>query len=242
MKPFTSTELNRTSGAVLLAAREHGSVEIRKGEEAYVLQYVGKVGNTDGTYVTEEPVRTERSADVSSQTTELLLEQTELLRQQAALLQELVEQGRNRGRAEPLGVVGELRSPLGYAAPGLPSKEPQETAASRVEPRRAVAPTKTEEVRPEPRKVSEKQLKDVMAFYGLTASEDGPFEIDARGVQRGTARLHSLAKKGLAGAQEIVALEVDDPRRVEYIINIQTADFTETIAQYESGKSNFLPV
>ncbi|MFG2380590.1 hypothetical protein [Streptomyces avermitilis] len=78
MQTFTSTELNRKSGTILQAAREQGSVEIRKGSEVYVLQYV-RTDEDATTYVRNDAVRTEGDPW-----------KDEML----SLMRELVEQGR----------------------------------------------------------------------------------------------------------------------------------------------------
>ncbi|CAL9455634.1 hypothetical protein SUDANB15_02515 [Streptomyces sp. enrichment culture] len=144
MQTFTSTELNRKSGAILQAAEEQGSVEIRKGSKVYVLQYVRTDSESD-TYVRNEP-----SAVGGDEVVELLREQT-------ALLRELVEQGRGvSGGANEKSQVAQVVDPDTLTA--QVGEGPRECP-----PVRAPASPKAEPSMESPEKANSRHLEKAIA-------------------------------------------------------------------------------
>ncbi|MFD8072188.1 hypothetical protein ACFV3E_05995 [Streptomyces sp. NPDC059718] len=118
MQTFTSTELNRKSGAILQAAEDQGAVEIRKGSKVFVLRYVS-ADEDPTTYVSEEPVR--KASPAAGTNEDVMAALLASSTQQAELLQELVDLAKRDTGPE---AVARMAAELGVETAGI-DEEPE---------------------------------------------------------------------------------------------------------------------
>ncbi|MGW3154034.1 hypothetical protein [Streptomyces sp. NPDC001089] len=214
MQTFTSTDLNRTSGAILQAAEQHGTVEIRKGTKVFQLSYV----RTDDTYVTEPSVRTEEDPW-----------KDEML----SLMRELVQQGR-----EVPGGLTEKTQPAEVVDSGVVTvridEEPQERPVVVIPEE---VPAKEPEVSPEP---SQGELEAAYEYLGLVATPDG-YTITERGLQSASATVRKTAKENPESAEaKVMQMGSADEERVEFLLLVQIDKLSKALAKRAAGDPRWL--
>ncbi|MFI0939169.1 type II toxin-antitoxin system Phd/YefM family antitoxin [Streptomyces sp. NPDC021020] len=218
---YSITDLRRKSAEVVDALKAGETVALT--HNGTVLAHIVPVAHQGVPQVAREEVPSGGS------------EVVDLLREQTALLRELVQQGK---QVQPLEAA---RAPV-VTVP-IPEGPEVRTEPERAPgPHRVVVPQRVEDAKQQPRKLTPKELATVLDWYGLVAIEGGGFEINGRGLEKGTSKLHAQAKKGRSEAAEVVALDANDARRQQYVLNVQIEAFTEVVRKYESGESNWLPL
>ncbi|MEU6449628.1 hypothetical protein [Streptomyces sp. NPDC046979] len=221
MQTFTSTELNRKSGAILQAAEEQGSVEIRKGSKVYVLQYV-RTESEVVTYVRNEPAAVGGDEVVS------------LLQEQTALLRELVEQGRSQCDSA-------ARSRKPQAAEVVTSG----TVTAQVDegPQRPVVviPERVEEPKPEPPgEPSPQELRAAQEYFGLQEVPDG-LEITQRGIQSALAHMKKASRgKPDSVEAQVISMDPASEGRMECIRLYQIDRYSKALAKRAAGDPRWL--
>ncbi|MER6112399.1 hypothetical protein [Streptomyces hirsutus] len=222
MQTFTSTELNRKSGAILQAAEEQGSVEIRKGSKVYVLQYV-RTESDAVTYVRNEPAALGGDEVVS------------LLQEQTALLRELVEQGRSQ-------VCESLEGPRKSQAAEVVTSG---TVTARVdeEPQRPVVviPERMEDPKPEPPgEPSQEELRAAHEYFGLRETPDG-LEITQKGIQSALARMKKASRdKPDSVEAQVIQMDPASEERMEFIRLYQLDRCSKALAARADGDPKWL--
>ncbi|MET7761732.1 hypothetical protein ABZS71_06710 [Streptomyces sp. NPDC005393] len=225
MQTFTSTDLNRTSGAILQAAEEQGAVEIRKGSKVFILKYVSPDEDAD-TYVNEEPVRKPRAGRNDDLLASLLASSN----QQSALLQELVDLAKRDIGTQPLQV----------AEPGMVTARIDEEPVAPERPK-VVIPERLPQPKPEkPGEPSQDELRAAHEYYGLQETVDG-LEITERGIQRALGTVAKIARQDPESTEaQILKMDAASEDRIECLRLVQIDKLSNALAKRAAGDPRWL--
>ncbi|MFJ9353729.1 hypothetical protein [Streptomyces mirabilis] len=229
MQTFTSTELNRKSGAILQAARDQGSVEIRKGAEVYVLQYV-RTDEDATTYVRNDAVRTEGDPW-----------KDEML----SLMRELVEQGRGVSGGDNEKFAGPSEGPANAQAAQVadPGKVTARIDEEPVQNRPVVIPEAVQAPEPEkPGEPSPDELKAAYDYLGLRECPEG-LEITEKGIQSALGTVKKAAREDPSSAEaKVMAMGSADEDRIEFLRCVQIDKLSKALAKRAAGDPRWLSV
>ncbi|MGW5198614.1 hypothetical protein [Streptomyces spiralis] len=229
MQTFTSTDLNRTSGAILQAAEEQGAVEIRKGSKVFILKYVSPDEDAD-TYVNKEPVRKPRARSNDELMASLLASSN----QQAALLQELVDLAKRDTGTQAAEVATTSVVTVRLDEEPEPAAEPRELP-------KVVIPAHVEEDKPEPPgEPTEDELRAAYEYLGLRETSDG-LEITEKGIRSALATVKKVARRDPESTEaQILKMDPSSEERIECLRLVQLDKLSTALAKRATGDREWL--